>query len=199
MHAVIASHPSEQSLTMSVVARYVKMVRALGHDAIIRDLYRMDFDPVLKDWERPVSDRHTIATDVADELKVLKGVDVFVLVYPIWFGTPPAMLKGYIERVLGSGFSYLSVRDRAPNELLAGKLLVSLTLSGTSKAWLHEQGTLISLRNVVDEYLKHAFSFRDTMHFHIDRVREAMAPRFGEEILLEVDDYAREVCGCFDR
>ena len=94
-HAIIACHPDEKSFTLAVANRYAEAVRAHGHEAIIRDLYRMKFNPVLKSAER----RGRPAKDVEKEWGTLGKVDVFVLVYPIWFGTPPAMLKGYIDRV----------------------------------------------------------------------------------------------------
>src|SRR3546814_6867753 len=67
--------------------------------------------------------------DVAEEVRLISGASVFVLIYPIWFGTPPAMLKGYVERVLGTGFSYRDVRENQENALLTGAHLLSLTRS----------------------------------------------------------------------
>lgn len=198
-HVLIACHPSPQSLTMSVAERYTQTALGVGDEVVMRDLYRMGFDPVLKDTERPASYRHSIAADVADELTLLKDADVLVLLYPIWFGTPPAMLKGYIERVLGCDVTFEAVRDRKAHPLFSGKLLVSFSLSGTSNAWLHEQGALLSLRNLYDTYLKNAFSFADALHFHFDSIPEAMAPRFADEILFEVEKRTREICSRFSR
>ena len=196
-HAVIACHPASRSITMSAAARYAETARSLGHEVVIRDLYRLGFDPVLKDSERPAAYRHAVATDVAAELAVLQATNVFVLLYPIWFGTPPAMLKGYIERVLGSDFSFEAVRSRKTNPLLSGKLLVSFSFSGTSRAWLDDQGVLLSLRTIFDDYLCRAFSLADAPHFHFDRIPEGMAPNFGEEIMTEVEERTREICARF--
>jgi NAD(P)H dehydrogenase (quinone) len=66
----------------------------------------MNFDPVLRRGER----KGRPARDVDQEWALLGKVDVYVLVYPIWFGAPPAMLRGYIDRVFGAG------RDRGQGE-----------------------------------------------------------------------------------
>jgi len=52
-HAVIISHPNAASFTASASAAYADACRALGHGTVIRDLYRMDFDPCLKPMELP--------------------------------------------------------------------------------------------------------------------------------------------------
>ena len=47
-HALIVCHPEERSFTLSVARRYAEAVEAHGHEAVVRDLYRMNFDPVLR-------------------------------------------------------------------------------------------------------------------------------------------------------
>lgn len=54
----------------------------------------MGFDPLLKNEERPDRRGSSLSRDVRAELDALTGSDVIALVYPIWFGMPPAMLKG---------------------------------------------------------------------------------------------------------
>ena len=85
-HAIIACHPEAKSFTLSVAERYAETVRSHGHEALVRDLYRMRFNPVLKASER----QGKPADDVAREWSRLGKPDIYVLVYPIWFGTPPA-------------------------------------------------------------------------------------------------------------
>src|SRR3546814_5234238 len=110
-HAVILCHPKRDSFNGAVADAYCAAVRDIGHEVCLRDLYRIGFDPVLKDIERPGDPGFQSLPDVAEEVRLISGASVFVLIYPIWFGTPPAMLKGYVERVLGTGFSYRDVRE----------------------------------------------------------------------------------------
>ena len=194
-HAVIMCHPAEDSFNMSVADRYVETVRAAGHEALVRDLYRMNFDPVLRMNERPTSRPHILPRDVSEELELLSGTDVFVLVYPLWFGAPPAMLKGYIDRVLGAGFPYGAVRDGHTHPLMSGKRLVSFSSSGTTLAWLNEQGAWQSLRTLFDSYLCHAFSMQEPVHVHFDAIAPSSKPDFIHAKLFRVEEAAREICG----
>jgi len=188
-HAVIACHPDEKSFTLSVAERYAETVRKHGHEVVIRDLYRLHFDPVLRSRER----KGHPAKDVGIEWAALGKVDVYVLVYPIWFGTPPAMLKGYIDRVFGAGRDRGRDDDGGPGELLAGKRLVSLTSSGSLKAWLSEKGVLGSLRTVYDRYFADVFGFGETHRFHFDGVVEDLPERDVSMHLFAVEQAAREV------
>jgi NAD(P)H dehydrogenase (quinone) len=188
-HAVIACHPDPKSFTLSVAERYAETVRKHGHEVVIRDLYRLRFNPVLGSRER----KGHPAKDVGIEWAALGKVDVFVLVYPIWFGTPPAMLKGYIDRVFGAGRSRGQGGEGGPGELLAGKRLVSLTSSGALSAWLSEKGVLGSLRTVYDRYFAEVFGFEETHRFHFDGVTEDLPERDVAMHLRQVEKAAAEV------
>lgn len=191
-HAIIVCHPSRSSFTISAADRYAQAVRAHGHEAIVRDLYRMRFDPVLREKEREGAPE----ADVAEEWAMLGNADVYVLVYPIWFGTPPALLKGYIDRVFGAGRMRGMDGEGGLGELLRGKRLVSLTSSGKLRAWLDEKGVLNSLRTVYDRYFADVFGFAETHRFHFDGVTAEIPEREVRMHLGNVDKAAREVMAC---
>jgi NAD(P)H dehydrogenase (quinone) len=188
-HAVIVCHPEEDSFTLSLARRYAETVQARGQEVVLRDLYRMKFDPVLGAAER----KGTPAPDVEKEWAALGKVDVYILVYPIWFGTPPALLKGYVDRVFGAGRNRGRTADGSPGELLAGKRLVSLSSSGSLKAWLSEKGVLGSLRTVYDRYFADVFGFEEVHHYHFDGVVEDLPERDVAMHLHAVEQAAREV------
>ena len=102
-HAVIVCHPDPDSFNHAIATTYCDTVRTAGQRVVVRDLYAMGFDPVLKADERSMLGSPVRSDDVVTELDGLAGSDVFVLIYPIWFGSAPAMLKDYVERVLGAG------------------------------------------------------------------------------------------------
>jgi NAD(P)H dehydrogenase (quinone) len=196
-HAVILCHPDADSFNAAVAQRYCETVRAIGHTAVLRDLYRMDFDPVLQLDERPQTDDIVLAADVAAEIEEIRGADVFVLVYPIWFGTPPAMLKGYVERVFGAGFDHRSMRDHHRHSFMADKHLLSLSSSGNSIQWLEGQGAWLSLRNVFDTYLATAFSMDSTEHIHFSNIVDGLTQRSIDEELYRVNEIAQKTCARF--
>jgi NAD(P)H dehydrogenase (quinone) len=188
-HAVIACHPDEHSFTLAVAQRYAETVKAHRHEVVVRDLYRMKFNPVLGSRER----KGHPARDVEKEWAALGKVDVYVLVYPIWFGTPPAMLKGYVDRVFGAGRSKGQGGEGGHGELLAGKRLVSLTSSGSLSAWLSEKGVLGSLRTVYDRYFADVFGFEETHRYHFDGITDDLPESEIAIRLHDVDKAAREV------
>lgn len=188
-HAIIACHPEAKSFTLSIAERYAATVRSHGHEVVTRDLYRTGFDPVLKGRERLGEP----SDDIAKEWGHLGKPDVYVLVYPIWFGTPPAMLKGYIDRVFGAGRVRGWRGEGATGDLLRGNRLVSLTSSGSMRAWLDEKGILGSLRTVYDHYFADVFGFAETHRFHFDGVTDEIPEREIRMHLLDVENAAREV------
>lgn len=193
-HVVILCHPDENSFNAAVARTYCEKVRSLGYEAILRDLYRLGFDPVLKAGERPAAGGQAISDDVATELEAIRGADIFVLVYPIWFGTPPAMLKGYVERVFGAGFSYRAVLTQQSHPLLGGGHLLSITSSGSTTTWLDLRGAWRSLRDVFDNYLAQAFSMASSHHLHLESVVEGMGESEVGEKLRKVESLAADSC-----
>lgn len=196
-HVVIVSHPDPESFTLSVARTYCAAVEARGQTAVLRDLYRMNFDPVLKASERPVEEAFTPAADVKAELDLLAGAGAFVLVYPIWFGTPPAMIKGYIERVLGAGTSFAMISDhlhRPRHPLLGGKELLSFSSSGSTKQWLSDQGAWLSLQTIFDGYLARAFWMSTPAHVHFDSVHEGLDQETVRGHLAKVEAQAQDMC-----
>jgi NAD(P)H dehydrogenase (quinone) len=189
-HIVVLCHPEQESFNASVANTYSQTVRDHGHEVVVRDLYAMGFHPVLKSAERP-----SVATghfqDVEDELAIIRGADVFILVYPIWFGSAPAMLKGYVERVLGSGVVPQAVKDRSAHGALAGKRMLSFTTSGLTEIWLDEQGQLQSLIRGFDHYIEHAFAMLPSRHFHFGSITAEMTPRSVHLNLEEVREHTQ--------
>lgn len=193
-HVVVLAHPGPNSFNASVVRTYCETVRSCGQEAIVRDLYAMDFDPVLKDDERPRAQGLTLSPDVEAELAVIRGADIYTLVYPIWFAMPPAMMTGYIDRVLGAGVTAREIQDRAGEGVLSGRHMLSITSSGTREIWLDEQGQVESLRHLIGHYLLNAFGMKSCEHLHLGGVVEGFSKRFVDQALYEVYERAKKVC-----
>src|SRR5690349_20864564 len=100
-HAIVFSHPKGRSFTGTVAQAYAKACEALGHKVIVRDLYRLGFDPCLKSSELPFDPDFRPGSDVMAERDLLQESDIFAFFYPLWLNSPPAMIKGYWERVFG--------------------------------------------------------------------------------------------------
>lgn len=181
-HAVIIAHPNPQSLTSAVGKAYADAVATLGHAVIVRDLYRMGFDPCLKAGEIPKPSGFEFAADVVAERQLLADVDVFALVYPFWFNAPPAILKGYVDRVFSMGFGY-APRLGGAEPLLDGKRLISFTSSGAPESWVRETGALQALTVLFDQHLANMTGLRILDHVHVGGIVPDITPEAFEDVL----------------
>src|SRR3954464_11729467 len=128
-HALIIAHPKSESFTAAAAAAYRAACEGLGHRTVTRDLYGIGFGPPLQPQEMPGTSFFEPAADVRAERALIGDCDVFAFFYPLWLNTPPAMLKGYMERVFGFGFAY-GGQDHSYNPLLCGRQLISFSSSG---------------------------------------------------------------------
>lgn len=164
-HAVIVAHPRSDSYTASLASAYREAGLAAGHEVVFRDLYAMGFDPRLPESEIPWSKTHALKDDVIAEREVLKDVQVFAFFYPIWLNSPPAILKGYMERVFGMGFAYHRVGNgNAP--LLKGRKMMSFTASGAPTEWVIQSGAWAAMRNLFDSHFASVCGLEVVDHVH---------------------------------
>ena len=126
---VVIGHQRKGSFCHAIAAAAVEKLKAAGHEVVYHDLYDENFDPILRHEE--------IDGDVTDPLvkrhidEVL-GADGYVVVHPNWWGQPPAMLRGWQDRVLRQGAVY-KFTEQGVVGLLEGKRAVVLTTSNTPR------------------------------------------------------------------
>lgn len=192
-HLVIVAHPSPDSFCHAVAKTYATEVQALHQQVRIHDLYATGFDPVLHEPERRPLEHHD--PRIAAELAALAESTVIVLVYPIWFGGPPAMLKGYVDRVLGASGGYLRLREGGVKPQLHGRYLFSILTSGTPLEWLEEYGQCLALRQGFDIYVERSAGLRDAGHLNLDEIGPHMSVARSKRAVGEVAAAARRTCG----
>jgi NAD(P)H dehydrogenase (quinone) len=148
MHAhIVLAHPEMQSFNGHLAHTAARALEARGWSASVSDLYAMGFDPCeraehyaprrqpgrfdVQLEQRHASEGGTVPAIVAAEIAALDRADLLILQYPMWWHLPPAMLKGWYDRVLIYGEVYTS-RKRFEHGRFAGKrAMVSVTV-GTS-------------------------------------------------------------------
>jgi NAD(P)H dehydrogenase (quinone) len=190
-HAVIFAHPNPESFTASMAATYARATRNLGKEVVARDLYEMDFDPRLAREEVPGPLAPIFRPDVVAEREMLKDVDVFALFYPLWFNSPPAMMKGYIERVFGMGFGY------GPGNvpLLTGRKLISFTSSGAPLYWVQDTGAWEALRRLFDHHIAAVCGLELLDHVHFGEITPGIREDAVEDCARKVADTVRQHFG----
>lgn len=192
-HLIVLGHPSPSSFNAALAGHYMATARSAHHEAELRDLYALGFDPLLKEPERKADGADSASSDVRSEVELLRRCDVLTFVYPLWFGMPPAMIKGYIDRVLGAGFR-IDDLGQSHNSVLRGKQLAVISTSGSRLTWLEEHGMWVSLRQSFDEYLKTVFGFARCDHYHAESIGEGLSAADSERVMFEVGEFARSVC-----
>lgn len=193
-HLIVIANPSPLSFGHAIVNAYTNVAERHRQAVEVRDLYAIGFDPVLRAAERPTEPGWVPPADVTAEVEHVGRSDVLVFVYPIWFGLPPAMLKGYVERVLGAGYTFRDLQARRGQPAIAGKPLLSITTSGTSLPWLNEQGQVLSLKEVFDVYLWQGLGMSQAEHLRIDSVVPDMKADYAAEQLERVKETAERTC-----
>ncbi|MBS0374430.1 MAG: NAD(P)H oxidoreductase [Proteobacteria bacterium] len=105
---LVVDHPRADSLTHAVAREFAKSATAQGVEIEWADLAREGFDPVMTaadepDWADP---RKRYSEAVRTEMARLERNEASVLVFPVWWWSLPARLKGWIDRVWNHGFAY---------------------------------------------------------------------------------------------
>jgi len=191
-HVVILAHPDPQSFNAQAARTYAQAAVAMGDSPVVRDLYRLDFDPRLRARELPWRGDFAPGSDVLAERAVLAEADVIVFVYPLWFNAPPAMLKGYVERVFGLGFAYVPA-EPGTRPLLGGKRLVSISTSGAPDGWVDRTGAVTRLRAGFDDHVAAVCGLAVLEHLHLGGVTPGIRPDAVEGLLHQVEAMARRL------
>lgn len=146
---IVMAHPEPTSFNAALTNHAVKALTDAGHGVEVSDLYADEFNPVagrhdfktMADASRfhyqaeqtHAAQTNSFSDEIAREQAKLLKADLLVLQFPLWWGGPPAILKGWLERVLAYGFAYVDAR-RYETGLFKGKrAFLSVTTGGTEE------------------------------------------------------------------
>ncbi|MFZ4892872.1 NAD(P)H oxidoreductase [Plantibacter sp. Mn2098] len=105
---VIWAHPRTDSLTATITSDVIEELTAQGFEVDEIDLHREGFDPLVREADEP--DFITVDKQYTPEVMELaartKAADALVFVFPVWWYSVPAIMKGYIDRVWNFGLFY---------------------------------------------------------------------------------------------
>jgi putative NADPH-quinone reductase len=131
--SVILGHPDPKSFNHAIAETAVEMLKRNGHLVIFHDLYVEKFDPVISADEIP--DRAALPDFIQTHCDEIAAADGIVIVHPNWWGQPPAIIKGWIDRVLRVGTAYRFLEgddgEGIPLGLLKAKAVLIFNTSNT--------------------------------------------------------------------
>ena len=101
---VILGHPDPNSLNHAIDSVVCDSLRNNGHSVLFHDLCAEKFDPFLPKEEIP--ENGIVPDSIQRYCEELRSADGIVIIHPNWWGQPPAILKGWIDRVIRPGIAY---------------------------------------------------------------------------------------------
>ncbi len=126
---IIYTHPNKKSLSNSFLEKTIEGLKDNSNNKAIKvlDLYAENFDPLLVfNDEKRRRDMH-VDPELEEYREQLLWANQIVLIYPIWWGRPPAMLMGYIDQLFASNFAYKDNGGLMPEGLLKGRSVVCIS------------------------------------------------------------------------
>jgi putative NADPH-quinone reductase len=131
--SVVLAHPTEGSFNHAIASRAVKVLKRKGHEVCFHDLYQEHFDPVLTGVEIPKGT--LLPPAIQRHCAEIAEADGIIVVHPNWWGQPPAILKGWIDRVIRPGVAYEFLEgdkgEGIPKGLLRASAAVIFNTSNT--------------------------------------------------------------------
>ncbi len=144
---IVLAHPELESFNAHLAGLARRALEARGWSVSLSDLYRMNFDACektehytdgeaaerrdIQSAQRHASDSGALPPEIQAEIDRLDQADLVIFQYPMWWHLPPAILKGWYDRVLVYGEVYRSKRRFEKGRFLGRSALLSLTV-GTS-------------------------------------------------------------------
>jgi NAD(P)H dehydrogenase (quinone) len=107
--SIILAHPNPGSFNHAIADKAAETLRRNGHEVILHDLYREQFPPLFSAAE--LQTNPTLDPPIARHCAEIAVADGIIIVHPNWWGMPPAILKGWIDRVLRTEVAYRFVAD----------------------------------------------------------------------------------------
>jgi len=132
---VVYAHPQVEGHCSTLLSEVRKILSEKKADYEILDLYGKNYDPALHENELFTSGNRDISGDNLAIQEQIKNSSRFIFVYPVWWSSMPASLKGFFDRVLTPRFAY-RYEGMIPKKLLTGKKALVFMTSGSPKIYL---------------------------------------------------------------
>lgn len=143
---IIHADPTADNLTGAARDSMAGFLVSEGWEVEVRSLYDDNFNPVASaeevSFQKP--SQNDIDPKIAEYQDLIRKADALILVYPLWWKQPPAILKGWQDRVFTYGFAYEFVNNSPDSviSLLAGKKILIINVVASSQEIYEDQGYL---------------------------------------------------------
>ena len=142
-------HPRRDSFTGALLDSFASGVREAGHQVELADLYREGFDPSFRAEDYAQFRSEPMPGGILAEQRRVDRADALAFVFPVWWWSFPAMLKGWIDRVWSEGWAYNFTPERSKG-LLRDRPTVLLGSAATRSATYRKYGYDDAMRVQID-------------------------------------------------
>ena len=144
---IIQGHPDPAGdhFGHALAEAYAKGAGAAGHELKIITVTQLDF-PLLRS-QRDFQDAAP-PEDIRQAQESISWAEHIVIIYPLWIGTMPALLKAFFEQVFRPGFAFSAGSDKWPRKLLKGKsarVIITMGMPALIYRWYYRAHSLKSL------------------------------------------------------
>ncbi|MEM7292689.1 MAG: NAD(P)H-dependent oxidoreductase [Pseudomonadota bacterium] len=136
---IVYTHPVKKSFNRAILDAVSETLVTNGHEVRVADLYVENFQPAMIEADFAQFENKPMPDDVLAEQARIDWSDAMIFIFPYWWWSIPAMLKGWIDRVLTYGYAWVDPMRPDLSPLRARKILV-LTTAGASLKALAKRG-----------------------------------------------------------
>ena len=129
--SIILGHSKPNSLNHAIAEKCVATLKELGHEVTLHDLYQERFDPVMPPGEENIPEEE-LPVDIRNHLNGFKEADGVIFIHPNWWGGPPAILRGWVDRVIRTNSCYNFTKDGVDSHV-GGKIVQIFSTSNTPR------------------------------------------------------------------
>lgn len=146
---IIFGHPNPDSFNGLILDVVKKKLTEKGCEFIVKNLYASNFNPMLTMGDFIKMKNGTVSDDVAIEHLDVGWADALVFIYPVWWCGPPAIVKGWFDRVMTDGFAFTFKTDGSHVGLLQNKRALVLTTSAMKQGQMNQKGLTVAMENII--------------------------------------------------
>ncbi len=132
-YLIIYAHPNPESFSNGTKEKIIDVLKQKNENFEVRDLYQLNFNPILSAHDFLLMQKGNYSDDVKAEQEFIKKSKKLIFIFPIWWYSFPAILKGYIDRVFSYGFAYIVLENGEIKGLLENKEVLIFANFGGSK------------------------------------------------------------------
>jgi len=151
---IIYAHPRPQSFNHAILESFINGLSKAGHTYEVVDLYAVNFNPCLSENDFRTFSEGEVPDDIRIQQEKVSWAEGIVFIHPVWWTGPPAILKGWVDRVFSLGFAYsIDAKEGHVTGLLRKQKALVINTAGGTEEEAKMFGTTDALKKIEDDLI----------------------------------------------